>query len=413
MNLKNLLSVINSGNVSLGNKLADTLSEDCVILEYTNDSVIYLKENRLFKATFDANNLLAENIKPEEIRVSMHDVNKTLNEKLKNVVEGVATEQFTFANEALQEFCELYHQTSVLKAKCPEVFVEGKGPAVNKGTKIRKNAFNKLKEFQSSVFKLAVIDEALEEDFTPLASVLADNGIVLALGEAKLTEALSEALLGNKVLAESVTKSLYSMIEQLGDPNKDLEDLNAEGYDLEAGKFPDESMDDVAGEDLMASDEPEGLPELGEEEPKEFETFDPAMLSEEESRELHKRTLNGILNAIKDFVVEKSNDVNEVDFDPELGDAIQNDIDDLNDPELSDARLSEIEAKWQSMLDFFLDSDTHTPDDMASDFAEEPIDSSIPGVDESEDISDLDATAGVDEISGEEPMPLPEEEPKL
>lgn len=395
MNLKSLITLVNSGNVALGSKLASVLSEDCIILEYTNDAVLYVKNNKLFKMNFKSMETLEESSKnAEEISVSITDLNSELNSKLKAVVEGIAIEDFITAESELKSFCELYYQTSILRAKCPDVFVEGKAKTQSKGFSIRKKATEKVEDFKSKIFKVAVIDESIEEDMTPLVSILESDGIVLALGEKKVQGILTEALLGNSYLAEAVTKSMYSLVERLGDPNDDLDKLDSDGYNLEAGMFPDEKPEDIEAEDFSGEPTDE-LPQVGEgEEVPEFKPLDPSSLSEEESRELHRKILSGILSAMKDFVVEKASSLEEVDIDAGLGDKIQADIDSLSDPEVSDARLSEIEASWQEMLDFFLDSDQHTPEDMTSEFAEEPIETSIPGAGDSEDVSDLDTTMG-------------------
>ena len=47
MNLKTLTNILKSGNVALGQKLNNLLTEDCNILEYTDDAVLFQKNNYL------------------------------------------------------------------------------------------------------------------------------------------------------------------------------------------------------------------------------------------------------------------------------------------------------------------------------------------------------------------------------
>ena len=209
---------------------------------------------------------------------------------------------------------------------------------------------------------------------------------------------------------------LYTINEELG-PDLDEEELTPD-YDMEAGQFPDENLE---GEDLTSESEVDDIPEPGDEEENdsEFEPFDPSTLSEEEVKELHIATLKGILNAIKEFVVEKANDLEDSNIPPDLDEKITYDLDSLDDADMSDARLSEIEARWQPMIGYFLDSDYHTPDSLSDEFGDEnSIDNTVSGG-ESEDVSNMDSDlgdgelgAGTPDMSGEDGLPPEEKNPE-
>lgn len=407
MNLKNLTAVLSSGNIALGSKLANLLTEDCVILEYTDNSVLFIKGGNLAKASFkvpvNESVSAASFTEAEVINISARELNAELSKKLRSVVEGVAYGDFLAAEEKLNEFCESYYQFHTLKTRVPEVFTENLVKNT-KGFQVRKKAMAQVPAFKSKVFDTIVVEEASVSDAAALTSLVESNGLVLALGKARVKSYVTDALLGNTVLAEYVVNNLYSICENLEDTNPELEKLGDDNYDFETGGFPEEGPVDP-DEDLSASDdldipEIEDTPEDGEGTP-EFEPFDPSMLSEEETKELHRATLRGILSAIKEFVVEKANSIDDTNIPPDLDEKIAADLDALTDPELSDARLSEIEARWEPMIGHFLDSEYHTPESIIDEFGgDTDIDTSIPGGDDSERISDMDTNLG-DDASGE------------
>ena len=414
MNLKNLVNVLNAGNIALGSKLANLLTEDCVILEYTNDSVLFIKGGQLVSAKFKtplSESMTSDHIIDNEVvAVSAKELNKVLKTKLTAVIEGVATGDLMSAEENLSAFCETYYQFNTLKAKCPELFVESL-VKTNKGFKIRTRAFESVSGFKAALFNAVVVEESSSDDIAALASIVESHGLVLALGQKKVKDIVTDSLLGNSILAESIVNYLYTIAEDLNNENEDLAGLSTDGYDLEDGGFPEE--EGLEDEDLSADLGEDEIPEIGEEETTpEFEPFAPSNLSEEEVKELHKATLTGILNAIKDFVVEKANDLEDSNIPPDLDEKITSDLDSLNDPELSDARLSEIEARWQPMIGYFLDSEYHTPESLTDEFGgESDIDTAVPGGEATEDVSDMDTDMGNGE-GGETPgEPLPEENP--
>jgi len=403
MNLKSLVNTIRTGNVSLGTKLASVLEDDCVILEYTDNFVLLLKEGKLIKSTFK----LTKNgeIKPLEntyVSISITELNKKLNRTMKKLVESVATEDFVSAESLLKKFCETYKYTSVLKLQAPDVFVEANRHST-KGFKLRKKAFKHLEEFKSKLFKMAVIDESLENDLSSLTSLVESDGIVLALGKKRIKKIITESLLGNEFMAEEITNKLYSIVSELREANEDL--AKNPDFDLEAGRMPGESKDAVKAENLDSDEDT--LPEVGEQEkePADFSPFDPSEISEEDSRELHREILKSILTSMKDFVIRKSNDPEETSVPANLEDKIVADLDSLEDPALSDERLSEIEAHWQELLDFFLTDENENWEEPEE---EEPLDMEIPGSNESENVGEVDTTSGL----GQEPE-MPENVPPV
>ena len=393
MNLKTLINVLNEGNIALGSKLANLLTEDCVILEYTDSSVLFIKEGKLVSATFKspAGSMTSDHILDNDIiNVSAKALNKELRNKLTTVIEGVLTGNLLEAEENLHTFCETYYQFNTLKSRCPELFAENL-VKTNKGFNLRKRAFASVAAFKSALFNAVVVEESVGGDLASLASLVENHGLVLVLGKKKVRGFVTDALLGNSILAESITNYLYTIAEEL-DNELDDADFSPE-YDMEEGQFPDENLE---GEDLTSEPEEDAIPEPGDEEGEdsEFEPFDPSMLSEEEVKELHIATLKGILNAIKDFVVEKANDLEDSNIPPDLDEKIGFDLESLDDPEMSDARLSEIEARWQPMIGYFLDSDYHTPDSLSDEFGDESsIDTTVSGGD-SEDVSNMDSDLG-------------------
>lgn len=410
MNLKNLVGVLNSGNIALGSKLANLLTDDCIILEYTDKSVLFIKGGKLVNATFKTplnESMTSEHILENEvITVSSHELNKTLKGLLSTVVESLVVNNLVTAEEKLTEFCEMFYQFNVLKMKCPDLFMENL-VKFNKGFSVRKKATESLDSFKKDLFTAAVVEEAItNKNLSALASVIEKHGVVLALGKEKIKPVITDALLGNNILAESVTSYLYAIVEELKDTNDDLNALSSSDYDLEGGAYPDES--DIDSEDysqdestLMDDDVSDNAG------PKEFEPFDPSSLSEEDVRELHKMTLKSILGSLKEFVTDKASDLEDSNIPPDLDETIIADLDSMDDPELSDARLSEIEARWQPMIGYFLDSEYHTPEAIADDFGDESaIDAQLPSND-SEDLANTN-TEGSEEIT----EPNPDEENK-
>jgi hypothetical protein len=392
MNLKNLVGVLNSGNIALGSKLASLLTDDCVILEYTDKSVLFIKGGKLVNATFKTplnEAMNSEHILENEIvTISSRELNTTLKSLLNTVVENLVINDLVVAEEKLTEFCETFYQFNILKLKCPEMFVENL-VRFNKGFSVRKKATECLEAFKRDLFTAAVVEEAItSKNLSALTSVLEKHGVVLALGKDKIKPVVTDALLGNNILAESVTSYLYTIAEDLKDANDDLNSLSSSDYDLEGGSYPDE--DNVESEDY-SQDEPSLMDDdVTDSEPKEFEPFDPSSLSEEDVRELHKATLKSILIALKDFVTEKASDLEDSNIPPDLDETIVADLDSLEDPELSDSRLSEIEARWQPMIGYFLDSEYHTPEAIAGDFGDESsVDSQLLGTDGSEEVDNL------------------------
>lgn len=412
MKLKTLMGTLKSGNLSLGSKLSNLLTEDCVILEYTNDSVLFIKDNKLVEAKFKTpltEHMTSDHIIDNEvITVSAKELSKELKNRLKSVVEGVATGNLVSAEQHLNEFCETYYQFSSLKRNYPEIFVENLSKN-NRGFSIRKKASTQIPNFKSAIFNCVVVEESVSNnDLKSLVSVVENHGIVLALGRDKVKTVLTDALLGNHMLAESLATYLYTIVEELSDANPELEELTNNSYDLEQGKYPDESPEQEDYTDEYPEDDIPSEEEVEDAVP-EFEPFDPATLSEEEIKELHKATLKGILSSIRDFVREKANDPNNTQIPADLDGKIDRDLEAFDDPDLSDARLSEIEARWQPSISYFLDSEYHTPSDMANDFTDESdIDSTVAGNDESEDISNVDTEA---DMTPEEPANNLTEEP--
>jgi hypothetical protein len=351
----------------------------------------------------------------EIVTVSSRELNKTLKGLLSTVVESLVANDLVTAEEKLTEFCETFYQFNVLKMKCPDLFMENL-VKFNKGFSIRKKATECLDGFKKALFTAAVVEEAItNKNLSALAAVIEEHGIVLALGKDKIKPVITDALLGNNILAESVTSYLYTIVEELKDTNDDLNALSTSDYDLEGGSYPDES--DVDSEDytqeepaLMDDDVTDG------EGPQEFEPFDPSSLSEEDVRELHKMTLKSILNSLKEFVTDKASDLEDSNIPPDLDETIIADLDSLDNPELSDARLSEIEARWQPMIGYFLDSEYHTPEAIADDFGDESsIDAQLPDnkSEELEDTEDI-KTENSEGSEGSEETPglNPDEESK-
>lgn len=365
MKLKTLTNLLKSGNMALGQKLSNLLTEDCVILEYTDDAVLFSKNNRLVLAKFKHNltesKMTADDVLDNEvIYISGKDTQKTLKEAMESVVDNIADANYVAAEEALREFSETYNQYFVLKTRYPELFTENlvkKSP----GYKYRRAAHQDVANFRSEVFSVVALKESATEDFANLSTVLESYGHVLLLGKAKVSEIIKDAVFGNKALAESVTEKLFEMAKELPDSNDILSKASDEGYDFDAGKLPNEQDEELASEDLDSTEDIETDFPVEDEGPIEFKEFDPSKLTDEDVKKLHAEVLKGILTAMSDFVGQKAQDETATEFDPNLLDQLNSDLDALASPELSDEELSRIEARWQSTLDYFLDSDMYKP----------------------------------------------------
>lgn len=365
MTLTNLLSILKSGNVALGHKLNSLLTEDCNILEYTDDAVLFTKNNRLVLAKFKHNlaesKMSAEDVVDNEILyVSGKDTEGSLRESVINVIDNLVEDNYLSAEEELKKFVETYFQYSVLKLKYPELFNENLIKK-SKGFSVRKKALSMVEDFRSEVFTVATLKESAQLELADYTSILENTGLVLSLGKKKVLEIVTDSLLGNAELAESITDKLFDVADTLVEANDDLKELHDKRYDLEAGKFGDEDADEVASEDLTAPEEPETDFEGGEES-KEFTEFDPAKLSDEELKSLHKTVLTSILSDMQDFVSKKANDASDTDTPADLDQTLKGDLDMLGTPDIADEDLSRIEARWQPVLTYFLSSDMYKPD---------------------------------------------------
>ena len=390
MKLKTFVDILRGGNLALGSKLSNLLTEDCTILEYTNDSVLFSKGSKLvlakFKHPLTESRMTSQHIIDNEvIELSKIDLNESMKETLNKVVEHLISENLVDAQEKLDEFCQTYYQVSIIKNRYPEVFTEElktKSP----GIAIRKEAKKLIPTFKAELFGAAVVTESTEDDSETTSKLLAivesKLGLVLALGKVKVQEIVTDALLGNSVLAETVTNNLYSIVEELGidTPAGELRDKK---FDLESGKFGDEADEDIEDEDKEIPSVPTEKEDLRDEEKGEYEPFNPAMFSEEDVKQLHKTTLKSILLAMQEFIHDKATDTEDSEIDPELADQVDADLEALEGgEELGDDRLSEIEARWNPMISYFLDSSYHTPADELEELDDESLDEQVPQEDE-------------------------------
>ena len=402
MKLKTFTDILRGGNLALGIKLSNLLTEDCTILEYTNDSVIFTKGDKLVLANFK-NPLTESKMAPsnildnEVIELSKVELEASMKGMLNRVVECVISENLVDGQEYLDEFCQTYYQASLLKNKFPGIFVEelkknSKGPA------IRRDALACVPAFKAELFSTSVITEETEEiSMSRLIDLVESNlGIVLALGENKVKAIVTDALLGNSYLAETITKDLYTIAEE-AESDSPVGSMRDQNYKLGAGKFSDEEQSDVDREEDELPSVPTEKDSLKDDDKEgEFEPFNPAMFTEEEIKQLHKTTLNSILRSMQDFVMERASESEDEQVDPELEDQIDADLNALEDEELADDRLSEIEARWNPMISYFLDSSYHTPSDELSD---QPLEDQLPsgGEDESTSVDNLEAGTGAEE----------------
>ena len=385
MKLQTFVDILRGGNLALGSKLSNLLTEDCTILEYTNDSVLFSKGHKLvlanFKNPLTESKMTSSNILDNEvIEISKKDLTESMKNMLNKVVECVISENLVDAQEHLDEFCQTFYQTSILSNRYPEMFTEEliKNSA---GRIIRMEARKLVPAFKAEIFNTAVITEGSEEDDTMATNLAAlvesDLGKVLNLGKVKVKEIVTDALLGNTVLAESLTDNLYEILEWSMEKGSGRDD----NYDAGAGKFSDEDEEDLAREEEEIPSVPTEKDDINaEDESKEFAPFNPAMFSEEDIKQLHKTTLKSILLAMQEFVQDKAADSADEQVDPDLADQINADLLALEDgEELGDDRLSEIEARWNPMISYFLDSSYHTPaDELEGADEDQPLEDQLP-----------------------------------
>lgn len=421
MNLINLTSILKSGNVALGQKLQNLLTEDCHILEYTDDAVLFQKDNYLVLAKFKHNlNEAAMTsdaiIDNEVISISLKDTTKNLKEHLISLVDNLVEDNYVSAEDNIKGFCEQYFQFHVLKSKFPNLFTENLVKQAP-GFKLRKKGHENIQNFKSELFSILSLKEGKEVEIADYTSMLENYGSVLFLGKSVVKSIVEDAVFGNKELAEAITDKLYLIATTLSENNDELAELGHEvsrGYDLEGGKFGDEDADNVASEDLSAPEDTIETDFPEEEEPAEFAEFDPSSLSDEEIEALHKSVLKSVLSSMVDFVSREANNPKNSEMAADMDESIKTDIEALDDPELSAETLSHIEAKWQPIISFFLDSDLYTPDQdlgeeeievSANEDAGEPVEAEEPPIEEPTD----ELAPENPEQPAENPIPNPEE----
>ena len=253
MKLKTFVDTLRSGNLALGSKLSNLLTEDCTILEYTNDSVLFSKGHRLVLAKF--RNPLTESkmtsshvLDNEVIEISKTELTKSMKDTLNKVVECVISENLVDGQEYLDEFCQTFYQMSILKNRYPEMFTEELVKS-SAGRAIRMEARKLVPAFKAEIFNTTVTSTGDDEDtaLTSLIAIAESNlGKVLTLGKVKVKEIVTDALLGNDFLAESVTENLYSVLTEW-----DMEkgSNRQDKYDMGAGKFSDEDQEDLDKEE--------------------------------------------------------------------------------------------------------------------------------------------------------------------
>jgi hypothetical protein len=122
---------------------------------------------------------------------------------------------------------------------------------------------------------------------------------------------------------------------------------------------------------------------------------------------------------MSDFVSREAQNAKNTSIDPDLDGKLQEDLDKLDDIAISDEELSRIEADWQPVLSFFLDSDLYKADQERGD-DEVSLDDVVDGGED----ADLADSGSVDEpvegelppggeevpVEGELPPPAPGEE---
>lgn len=410
MKLQTFVDILRGGNLALGSKLSNLLTEDCTILEYTTDSVLFSKGHKLVLATFKnplvESKMTSANILDNEVvEISKAGMTESMQGMLHKVVECVVSENLVDAQEHLDEFCQTFYQMAILKNRYPEVFVEELVKS-SKGRSIRMEARQLIPAFKAEIFNSTVLTENYDEDSATtsiLALVESNLGKVLVLGKEKVKAIVTDALLGNAFLAESITNSLYDATEFV--TKSTLLENDGNPYDMGAGKFSDEDEEELEAEENEIPAIPTEKENINDEdESKEFEPFNPAMFSEDDIKQLHKTTLKSILLAMQDFIHDKAADSADDQIDPDLADQINADLLAIDDEDLGDDRLSEIEARWNPMISYFLDSSYHTPSDELEDLNDQPIEDQLPP-EAPEDVTPVgDATQGT---AAPAPAPAP------
>lgn len=411
MHMEQLVNILKGGNYALERKLSNLLAEDVQLVEYTDDSVLFIKNNHLVIATFkhpltEAMLTSDDIIDNKIIYISRKDVVKNLQEQLHNAIAALSNDDFLTAKELSADFLNEYYQYHILSTSYPFIFTEALAP-MSKGFELRKRGFDSINQFKGAIFALSAVNESADS-ITPVdyVNILESFGPVLALGKAPVTAIVSDALFGNTALAESIVATLYEMAEELPDTNKELQTAFEDGYDLEAGKYPDE--DEVSDEDYaQEAEEDEAGEETEDEQAPEFAPFDPSKLTDEETQQLHINTLKSVLQSIYDFVVEKANDATETTIEPDTDTRIKADLDKLESNEVNAEELASIEARWMPVLDYFLSSDIHRTEE--DEFAL-PLDSTLAPSEETP-VDEIGAT-GDDQASEEDTQEKPEEEPQ-
>ena len=412
MHMEQLVNILKGGNYALERILSNLLAEDVQLVEYTDDSVLFIKNNHLVIATFkhpltEAMLTSDDIIDNKIIYISRKDVVKNLQEQLHNAIAALSNDDFLTAKELSADFLNEYYQYHILSTSYPFIFTEALAP-MSKGFELRKRGFDSINQFKGAIFALSAVNESADS-ITPVdyVNILESFGPVLALGKAPVTAIVSDALFGNTPLAESIVATLYEMAEELPDTNKELQTAFEDGYDLEAGKYPDE--DEVSDEDYaQEAEEDEAGEETEDEQAPEFAPFDPSKLTDEETQQLHINTLKSVLQSIYDFVVEKANDATETTIEPDTDTRIKADLDKLESNEVNAEELASIEARWMPVLDYFLSSDIHRTEE--DEFAL-PLDSTLAPSEETP-VDEIGAT-GDDQASEEDTQEKPEEEPQV
>jgi hypothetical protein len=393
MNLKNLTNILKSGNVALGQKLQNLLTEDCQILEYTDDSVLFQKNNFLVLAKFKHNlseaKMTSDSIVDNEvIYISAKETEKALRESLVSLVDHLVEDNYIGAEDELKAFCEQYFQYYIIKSRFPIMFTENlvkKAP----GFKLRKSGFKAISNFKSDLFALLTLKENKTLEIAEYTSLIENSGSVLFLGKPTVKSIVLDTVLGNESLAEAITDKLFLVASTLNESNVELQEALDNNYDLEKGSFESEDPDVVASEDFDSPEEVESDFPVEEEEPAEFSEFDPSKLSDEEVKELHRSVLKSILSSMEEFVTREANNPENSEMAGDMDSTLKSDLEALEDMNLSDETLSQIEARWQPIISYFLDSDLYTPE---QDLGEEEFEVKS-SEDEGHPVEDVEPTA--------------------
>jgi hypothetical protein len=346
----------------------------------------------------------------EVISISAKGTEKTLRESLVSLVDHLVEDNYIGAEDELKSFCEQYFQYYIIKSKFPSMFTENlakKAP----GFKLRKTGFKSIPNFKSDLFALLTLKESKTLEVAEYTSLIENSGSVLFLGKPTVKSIVLDTVLGNESLAEAITDKLFLVASTLNESNVDLQEALDNKYDLERGSFENEDPDEVASEDFTAPEEVESDFPVEEEGPAEFNEFDPSKLSDEEVKELHKSVLKSILSGMEEFVTREANNPSNSEMAGDMDSTLKGDLDALSDMSLSDETLSQIEARWQPIISYFLDSDLYTPE---QELGEEEFEVKS-SEDEGEPVEDVQPTEEpVGEDLGAEPAPagvaLPGEE---